>query len=52
MPSRRAVRTSSRTPHLSYAGPMWRIRPVWAEGELRYLVHPPEVTHYRPLATG
>ncbi|MFC9331459.1 antibiotic biosynthesis monooxygenase family protein [Kitasatospora sp. NPDC057015] len=35
-----------------YAGPMWRIRPVWAEGELRYLAHPPEVTHYRPLATG
>ncbi|MCX5209003.1 antibiotic biosynthesis monooxygenase [Kitasatospora sp. NBC_00240] len=35
-----------------YAGPMWRIRPVWAEGELRYLGHPPEVTHYRPLASG
>ncbi|GAB7185602.1 hypothetical protein ATKI12_5433 [Kitasatospora sp. Ki12] len=29
-----------------YAGPMWRIRPVWSEGELRYLAHPPEVTHF------
>lgn len=32
-----------------YAGPMWRIRPVWSEGELRWLVHPPEVTHFRPV---
>ncbi|WP_354643123.1 antibiotic biosynthesis monooxygenase family protein [Kitasatospora camelliae] len=32
-----------------YAGPMWRIRPVWAEGELNYLEHPPTVAHYRPL---
>ncbi|MEV7770611.1 antibiotic biosynthesis monooxygenase [Kitasatospora sp. NPDC086791] len=29
-----------------YAGPMWRIRPVWSEGELRYLAHPPQVTHF------
>ncbi|MEU8920571.1 antibiotic biosynthesis monooxygenase [Kitasatospora sp. NPDC048545] len=29
-----------------YAGPMWRIRPVWSEGELRHLAHPPEVTHF------
>ncbi|MEV7777518.1 antibiotic biosynthesis monooxygenase family protein [Kitasatospora sp. NPDC088351] len=31
-----------------YAGPMWRIRPVWSEGELRHLVHPPEVSHFTP----
>ncbi|WP_371483142.1 antibiotic biosynthesis monooxygenase [Kitasatospora sp. NBC_00315] len=36
----------------AYAGPMWRIRPVWAEDELRYLAHPPEVAHYRPLPHG
>ncbi|MFG3053182.1 antibiotic biosynthesis monooxygenase family protein [Kitasatospora sp. NPDC048239] len=34
-----------------YAGPMWRIRPVWSEGELRYLAHPPEVTHFTPIPT-
>ncbi|MFI6447669.1 antibiotic biosynthesis monooxygenase family protein [Kitasatospora sp. NPDC050543] len=34
-----------------YAGPMWRIRPIWAEGELRHLAHPPEVTHYTSVAT-
>ncbi|MFJ4667879.1 antibiotic biosynthesis monooxygenase family protein [Kitasatospora purpeofusca] len=34
---------------LGYAGPMWRIRPVWSEGELRYLAHPPEVTHFTPV---
>ncbi|MER7849463.1 antibiotic biosynthesis monooxygenase family protein [Kitasatospora sp. NPDC096077] len=33
-----------------YAGPMWRIRPVWSEGELHYLKHPPEVTHFMPIA--
>ncbi|MCG6495331.1 antibiotic biosynthesis monooxygenase family protein [Kitasatospora sp. A2-31] len=33
-----------------YAGPMWRIRPVWSEGELRYLAHPPEVSHFMPVA--
>ncbi|GAA5015368.1 antibiotic biosynthesis monooxygenase family protein [Kitasatospora paranensis] len=33
----------------AYAGPMWRIRPVWAEGELAYLLHPPTVVHFRPL---
>ncbi|MBO1415846.1 antibiotic biosynthesis monooxygenase [Streptomyces sp. FH025] len=33
-----------------YAGPMWRIRPVWSEGELHYLAHPPEVTHFMPVA--
>ncbi|WP_188302743.1 antibiotic biosynthesis monooxygenase family protein [Streptomyces sp. CBMA123] len=33
-----------------YAGPMWRIRPVWSEGELRYLMHPPEVTHFTSIA--
>ncbi|GAA0690598.1 hypothetical protein GCM10010193_51200 [Kitasatospora atroaurantiaca] len=32
-----------------YAGPMWRIRPVWAEGELGYLEHPPRVAHFRPV---
>ncbi|BFV56226.1 hypothetical protein KCMC57_up13300 [Kitasatospora sp. CMC57] len=32
----------------AYAGPMWRIRPVWAEGELGYLEHPPTVSHFRP----
>ncbi|MGW6916510.1 antibiotic biosynthesis monooxygenase family protein [Kitasatospora sp. NPDC054939] len=35
-----------------YAGPMWRIRPVWAEGELRYLAHPPQVTHFTAVPTG
>ncbi|MER8182280.1 antibiotic biosynthesis monooxygenase [Kitasatospora sp. NPDC094015] len=34
---------------LAYAGPMWRIRPVWAEGELNYLEHPPKVAHYQPF---
>ncbi|MFD9128560.1 antibiotic biosynthesis monooxygenase family protein [Kitasatospora sp. NPDC059571] len=34
----------------AYAGPMWRIRPVWAEGELNYLEHPPTVAHYLPLS--
>ncbi|MEU9129477.1 antibiotic biosynthesis monooxygenase [Kitasatospora sp. NPDC048540] len=33
----------------AYAGRMWRIRPVWAEGELNYLEHPPKVAHYRPF---
>ncbi|MER6303061.1 antibiotic biosynthesis monooxygenase [Kitasatospora sp. NPDC001539] len=32
-----------------YAGPMWRIRPIWSEGELRYLAHPPSVTHFTPI---
>ncbi|GAA1153411.1 heme-degrading monooxygenase HmoA [Kitasatospora gansuensis] len=32
----------------AYAGPMWRIRPVWAEGEFGYLEHPPTVSHFRP----
>ncbi|WP_158835458.1 antibiotic biosynthesis monooxygenase family protein [Streptomyces sp. NRRL S-350] len=31
---------------LGYAGPMWRIRPVWSEGELCYLAHPPQVSHF------
>ncbi|MER7752324.1 antibiotic biosynthesis monooxygenase family protein [Kitasatospora sp. NPDC097643] len=34
-----------------YAGPMWRIRPVWSEGELRYLAHPPVVSHFMPIVT-
>lgn len=34
-----------------YAGPMWRIRPVWSEGELSYLAHPPEVTHFLQVTT-
>jgi quinol monooxygenase YgiN len=33
-----------------YAGPMWRIRPVGAEGELCFLAHPPEVTHFLSIA--
>lgn len=33
----------------AYAGPMWRIRPVWAEGELGYLEHPPSVSHFEPV---
>ncbi|MER5865998.1 antibiotic biosynthesis monooxygenase [Kitasatospora sp. NPDC002040] len=32
----------------AYAGPMWRIRPVWAEGEFGYLEHPPTVAHFLP----
>lgn len=35
----------------AYAGPMWRIRPVWAEGEFRNLEHPPVVSHFTPVAT-
>ncbi|MGV9263083.1 antibiotic biosynthesis monooxygenase family protein [Kitasatospora sp. NPDC003701] len=35
-----------------YAGPMWRIRPVWSEGELRYLAHPPEVSHFTLVPAG
>ncbi|GAA2803678.1 hypothetical protein GCM10010441_30510 [Kitasatospora paracochleata] len=34
----------------AYAGPMWRIRPVWSEGELNYLDHPPTVSHYTSLS--
>ena len=34
----------------AYAGPMWKIRPVWAEGELGYLEHPPSVSHFVPIA--
>jgi len=34
----------------AYAGPMWRIRPVWAEGELNFLEHPPTVSHYQSLS--
>ncbi|MEV4556889.1 antibiotic biosynthesis monooxygenase [Kitasatospora sp. NPDC049285] len=34
----------------AYAGPMWRIRPVWSEGELNDLEHPPTVVHYRELS--
>jgi hypothetical protein len=33
----------------AYAGPMWRIRPVWAEHELNYLEHPPTVHHFSSL---
>ncbi|MER8103951.1 antibiotic biosynthesis monooxygenase family protein [Kitasatospora sp. NPDC094016] len=33
-----------------YAGPMWRIRPVWSEGELCYLAHPPVVSHFTSIA--
>lgn len=33
-----------------YAGPMWAIRPVWAETELNYLEHPPEVSHFTVLS--
>ncbi|WP_441249308.1 antibiotic biosynthesis monooxygenase family protein [Kitasatospora sp. McL0602] len=33
----------------AYAGPMWRIRPVWAEGEFEALEHPPRVSHFTPL---
>ncbi|MDH6125644.1 antibiotic biosynthesis monooxygenase [Kitasatospora sp. GP82] len=36
----------------AYAGPMWRIRPVWAEGEFGYLEHPPTVWHFAPIAPG
>ncbi|MFJ1702924.1 antibiotic biosynthesis monooxygenase family protein [Kitasatospora sp. NPDC088346] len=35
---------------LAHAGPMWRIRPVWAEGQLNFLEHPPKVAHYLPLS--
>ncbi|PWI41887.1 antibiotic biosynthesis monooxygenase family protein [Streptomyces sp. ICBB 8177] len=31
-----------------YAGPMWRVRPVWAEQELRYLLRAPRVSHFTP----
>jgi hypothetical protein len=34
----------------AYAGPMWRIRPVWAEGEFGSLEHPPSVSHFEPVA--
>ncbi|MFG2824050.1 antibiotic biosynthesis monooxygenase family protein [Kitasatospora sp. NPDC048365] len=34
----------------AYAGPMWRIRPVWAEGELNFLDHPPTVSHFTSFA--
>ncbi|GAA2247521.1 MULTISPECIES: antibiotic biosynthesis monooxygenase family protein [Kitasatospora] len=33
----------------AYAGPMWRIRPVWAEGEFGFLRHPPTVSHFIPV---
>ncbi|GGQ85916.1 MULTISPECIES: antibiotic biosynthesis monooxygenase family protein [Kitasatospora] len=33
----------------AYAGPMWKIRPVWSEGELHELEHPPTVAHYHSL---
>ncbi|MFD8597107.1 antibiotic biosynthesis monooxygenase family protein [Kitasatospora sp. NPDC059646] len=33
----------------AYAGPMWRIRPVWSEGELHDLEHPPTVGHFESL---
>ena len=33
----------------AYAGAMWRIRPVWAEGEFRNLEHPPVVSHFSPV---
>ncbi|GAA2089616.1 hypothetical protein GCM10009759_12570 [Kitasatospora saccharophila] len=33
----------------AYAGPMWRIRPVWSEGELHELEHPPTVVHFHSL---
>lgn len=33
----------------AYAGPMWRIRPVWSEGELNDLEHPPTVAHFHSL---
>lgn len=33
----------------AYAGPMWQIRPVWAEGELDFLEHPPTVSHFSSL---
>ncbi|BAJ31931.1 MULTISPECIES: antibiotic biosynthesis monooxygenase family protein [Kitasatospora] len=34
----------------AYAGPMWRIRPVWSEGELHELEHPPTVAHFHSLS--
>ncbi|MFF0387751.1 antibiotic biosynthesis monooxygenase family protein [Kitasatospora sp. NPDC004615] len=33
----------------AYAGPMWRIRPVWSEDELHELEHPPTVAHFHSL---
>ncbi|MFJ8041769.1 antibiotic biosynthesis monooxygenase family protein [Kitasatospora sp. NPDC096147] len=33
----------------AYAGTMWRIRPVWAEGEFGFLEHPPSVAHFEHL---
>ncbi|GAA2994150.1 hypothetical protein GCM10020229_03300 [Kitasatospora albolonga] len=33
----------------AYAGTMWRIRPVWAEGEFGFLEHPPSVSHFEHL---
>ncbi|TQF01350.1 hypothetical protein E6W39_02745 [Kitasatospora acidiphila] len=34
-----------------YAGPMWAMRPVGSEGELGYLEHPPEVSHFSVLTS-
>jgi quinol monooxygenase YgiN len=32
-------------------GPMWRVRPMWEEQELEYLLRPPRVSHFEPVET-
>jgi len=30
-------------------GPMWRVRPMWEELELEYVIRPPHVWHFEPV---
>jgi quinol monooxygenase YgiN len=32
-------------------GPMWRVRPMWEEQELEYLLRAPRVSHFEPVET-